>query len=171
MDLASRSSFLQEKWGLATHTWRFGLTRHVWLMRKREKIKNSIERENLENSTIRKCSQSFLIISLLHEGFKFLFIGQGQVDIWHHLRGLPEASSSSNLKFNNKISFSHELEIKNSAATIIASWGILHECEKFSHVHAKSAWQFSFVCNTIPPFGSFHIVIRNENIWFLSFLL
>ena len=28
----------------------------------------------------------------LHEKFKFLFIGQGQVDTWHHLRGLPEAS-------------------------------------------------------------------------------
>ena len=46
-----------------------------------------ILRENLENSTIRKC----LKVSS-NEKIKFLFIGQGQVDTWHHLRGLPEAS-------------------------------------------------------------------------------
>ena len=41
---------------------------------------------------------------------KFLFIGQCQVDTWHHLRGLLEASSSSNLEFNNKMTMLQELK-------------------------------------------------------------
>ena len=53
-----------------------------------------MERENLENSTIRNVKKKF------HEKIKFLFIGQGQVDTWHHLRGLPEAFSPRNLEKN-----------------------------------------------------------------------
>ena len=34
----------------------------------------------------------------LNESITFLFICQGQVDTWHHLRGLSEASSSRNLE-------------------------------------------------------------------------
>ena len=34
----------------------------------------------------------------LNESITFLFIGQGQVDTWHHLRGIPNASSSKNLE-------------------------------------------------------------------------
>ena len=46
----------------------------------------------------------------LNEKIKFLFIGQGQVDTWHHLRDLPEASSLRNLEFSNKIVISHEIQ-------------------------------------------------------------
>ena len=61
IDLASRSSLLQEKRDLATHAWRFGLTRHVWLARKWGKIDNSIERENLENFAIRNVRKVHLM--------------------------------------------------------------------------------------------------------------
>ena len=47
--------------------------------------------------------------SFSHEKFKFLFMGQGQVDNWHHLRGISKAFSSSNLEFNNKMTISHKL--------------------------------------------------------------
>ena len=52
-----------------------------------------ILRENLENCTIRKC----LKVSS-NEKIKFLFIGQGQVETWHYLKCLPEASSLRNLE-------------------------------------------------------------------------
>ena len=68
------------------------------------KVENSLERENLENFTIRKC----LKVSL-NEKIKFLFIVQGQVDTWHYLRGLPEASSPRNLEFSNKMLILHEI--------------------------------------------------------------
>ena len=45
-----------------------------------------------------------------YEKIKFLFIGQGQVNTWHHLKGLLEASSSSNLEFNNNMVISHEIK-------------------------------------------------------------
>ena len=47
--------------------------------------------------------------AFLHKKIKFLFIGQGQVDAWHHLRGFSEAPSSNNLEFNHKMTISHEL--------------------------------------------------------------
>ena len=40
----------------------------------------------------------------------FLFIGQGQVDTWHYLRDLPEASSLRNLEFSNKIVILHKIQ-------------------------------------------------------------
>ena len=43
----------------------------------------------------------------LNEKINFLFIGQGQVDTWHYLRDLPEASSLRNLEFSNKIVILH----------------------------------------------------------------
>ena len=45
-----------------------------------------------------------------NEKIKFLFIDQGQVDTWHHLKGRLEASSSSSLEFNNKMVISHEIK-------------------------------------------------------------
>ena len=57
-------------------------------------------------------------------------------------------------------------------------WSISHDCAKFSHDHAKSALKFSLSCSTNLPSGPFRIVMqnfrmimRNGNIWFLSFLL
>ena len=49
----------------------------------------------MKSFTIRKCIKKFL-----NESITFLFIGQGQKDTWHHLRGLPVASSSRNLEKN-----------------------------------------------------------------------
>ena len=43
-----------------------------------------------------------------NEKFKFLFIGQGQVDTWHHLRGISETSTFSNLELISKITISHK---------------------------------------------------------------
>ena len=63
-----------------------------------------MERENLENSTIRNVKKKF------HEKIKFLFIGQGQVDTWYHLRGFSEASPLRNLKFSNKMAILHEIQ-------------------------------------------------------------
>ena len=37
-----------------------------------------------------------------NEKFKFLFIGQGQVDTWHHLRDFLEASPFNNLELISK---------------------------------------------------------------------
>ena len=60
------------------------------------------------------------------EKIKFLFISQSQVNTWHHLRDLPEASSSSNLEFNNKMTictsstnFAWLCEISNSTVAVI----------------------------------------------------
>ena len=149
MDLTSRSSFLREKWDVATHAWRFDLTRHVWLVRKWGKMKENKEfywkKEFLEKSPI-KVSKSFF-----NDIFKFLFICQGQVDTWHHLRGLLEFSPFNNLEFGNKISISHDFqpfrtkrinfawscEISGAIAALAAFWTILHDCAKFSHIHAK----------------------------------
>ena len=39
----------------------------------------------------------------------FLFICQGQVDTWHHLKGRLEPSPFNNMEFNDKIIISHEL--------------------------------------------------------------
>ena len=116
---------------------------------------------------------------LFHEKIKFLFIGQGQVDTWHHLRGLPEASSSRNLEFNNKMVISQELKQFR-----MIMWN--KKCNN-SNLHLLGAfrmtvWNFHMIMwnrlanshlayNIIPPFGPFFIVMRNGNIWFLSFLL
>ena len=46
----------------------------------------------------------------LNEKIKFLFISKGQVDTWHHLRDLSEASSLRNLEFSNKIVILHKIQ-------------------------------------------------------------
>ena len=61
------------------------------------------EKENLENSTIKS------IQKLFNERFKFLFIGQGQVDTWQPHISLLEPSKFRNLEFSIKIMISHEL--------------------------------------------------------------
>ena len=63
----------------------------------------------LQKKFLEKISNPKYPKKLLHDKFKFLFIGQGQVDTWHHLRGFPEPSPFENLEFNNKIIISHEL--------------------------------------------------------------
>ena len=109
--------------------------------------------------------------SFSHEKIKFLFIGQGQVDTWHDLRGLSEASSSSNLEFNNKMTictsstnFAWLCEISNSTVAVIVFWSISHDYVKFSHDHEKPACRSSLSCNIIPLFGPFHMIMRNGNI-------
>lgn len=39
---------------------------------------------------------------VLNESVKFLFIGQGQVDIWQHFISLLEYSKFKNLEFDTK---------------------------------------------------------------------
>ena len=68
--------------------------------RKWRKVENYIERRSLKSSTIRKS-----IPKSPNESITFLFIGQGQKDTWHHLKGLPDAFSSRNMEKNT---FSHE---------------------------------------------------------------
>ena len=80
----------------------------------------------------------------LNESIKFLFIGQGQVDTWHHLRGLSEAYSPRNLEkiqfHTSPNKFSRLCEVENASARILSSWSILHDCTKILHGHAKSVF-------------------------------
>ena len=64
----------------------------------------------------------------LNESITFLFIGQGQVDTWHHLRGLSKASSSRNLKkihFRTSPSnFARWCEVEDLSALFSSSWSV-----------------------------------------------
>ena len=149
--------------------------------RKWRKVENYIER-NLESSKIRKYQKS------LNESISFLFIGQGQVDTWHHLRGLSEASSSRNLKkihFRTSPSnFARWCKVEDPSALFSSSLSVLHDCAKISHGHAKLLFTFPLVCcNQNPSFSfrmtmrKFHMVMRNwktcffdSSLQFLSFL-
>ena len=101
----------------------------------------------------------------LNEYIKFLFIGQGQVDTWHHLKGLLEASSSRNLEkmqfCMSSNNFAQLCEVENPSTPFSSSWSVSyghaksiftfplvycsqsplcfnsHDCANFSHVHAK----------------------------------
>ena len=108
-----------------------------------------MERENLENSTIRNVKKNF------HEKIKFLFIGQGQVDTWYHLRGFSEASPPRNLKFSNKMAILHEIqnfawlcEIKKTTTIIYAF------LEHFAWLCEIFAWSFEISFEI--PFGLQH---------------
>ena len=68
-------------------------------------------KESIEFSRERKSGKFYnykCLKSFLNEKIKFLFIGQCQMDTWHHLRGLPEAFSPRNLEFSNKMVISHD---------------------------------------------------------------
>ena len=92
-------------------------------------------------------------------------------------------SSPRNLEFSNKMSISHKIwqfrmssnnfarlcEIKNASAPILPSWSISHDCAKFLHGHAKSAFRFPFEPQQKLPSGpfrmsvrKFHMIMRNE---------
>ena len=113
--------------------------------RKWRKVENYIERRNLESSTIRKCIKKFL-----NESIKFLFIGQGQVDTWHHLRGLPEASSPRNLEkirfCTSPNKFARLCEMENASTLFSSSWSVSHDYVKISHGHVKLLFTFPLVC-------------------------
>ena len=94
-----------------------------------------------------------------NELITFLFIGQGQNDTWHHLRGLPDASSSRNLEkihFRTSLNnFAWWCEMENPSAAFSFCWSISHDCAKISHGHAKSLFTWSFEI-------TFHMVMRNH---------
>ena len=89
-----------------------------------------------------------------NELITFLFIGQGQNDTWHHLRGLPDASSSRNLEkihFRTSLNnFAWWCEMENPSAAFSFCWSISHDCAKISHGHAKSLFTFP-LCSVAKP--------------------
>ena len=86
--------------------------------------------------------------SPLNEKIKFLFIGQGQVDTWHHLRGLTEASSRRNLKFSNKIVISHEIQqFRLIVRTKKCNNNNFRLSGAFHMIMRNQPWGFPFVCN------------------------
>ena len=117
--------------------------------RKWRKVENYIKRRNLESSTIRNVSKVFKWVN------QVLFIGQGQVDTWHHLRGFSEASSSRNLEkihFRmNPSNFAQWCEVEDPLALFSSSWSVSHDCAKISHGHAKLLFTFPLVCCSQHP--------------------
>ena len=76
----------------------------------------------------------------LNESIKFLFIGQGQVDTWHHLRGLLEASSSRKYRENT---FSHEPQQFRTMVRSGGSIGIIFVfLERFAWLFKNFAWSW-----------------------------
>ena len=100
-----------------------------------KEIRELYEKRNLKSSTIRKIYQKFL-----NESITFLFIGQGQKDTWHHLRSLPDASSSRNLEKN---AFSHEPQqfrmMMRSGKSISCIFVLL---ERFAWLCEIFAWSY-----------------------------
>ena len=104
----------------------------------------------------------------LNESITFLFIGQGQVDTWHHLRGLPEASSSRNLDkcifARAPSNFAWWCEVESPSASFSSSRSVSHDCVKISHGHAKSLFTFP-LCAAAKPI-LFHFAWLCENfVW------
>ena len=122
--------------------------------RKWRKVENYIERRSMKSSTIRKC-----IKKSLNESIMFLFIGQGQVDTWHHLRNLPEASSSRNLEkcifARAPSNFAWWCEVETPLATFSFCWSVSHDCAKISHGHAKSLFTFPLCAAANPTLFHF----------------
>ena len=110
-----------------------------------------MKRRNLESFTIRKKIKKFL-----NESIPFLFIGQGQVDSWHHLRGLLETSSSRNLEkihfLMSHSNFARWCKVEDLSALFSSSWSISHDCAKISHGHEKLLLTFPLVCCSQNPF-------------------
>ena len=100
-----------------------------------------------------------------NELITFLFIGQGQNDTWHHLRGLPNASSSRNLEkihFHTSLSnFAWWCEVENPSASFSSFWSILHDCAKISHGHAKLKNMLFRLLFAISPISSFLIHLHH----------
>ena len=84
--------------------------------------------------------------SPLNEKIKFLFIGQGQVDTQHHLRGLPKASLPRNLE--KKYNFARLCEVESSSTPFLSSWSISHDCANFCMVMRN---QFSLLPFELQP--------------------
>ena len=126
--------------------------------RKWRKVENYIERRSLKSSTIRKS-----IPKSPNESIAFLFIGQGQEDTWHHLRGLLDASSSRNLeRIHFRTSFSNFAwwcEVENPSFS--SFWSVWHDCAKISHGHVKSLFTFPLYAATKPIL--FHFAWLCEN--------
>ena len=57
------------------------------------------------------------------------------MDTWHHLRGLPEASSLRNLEFSNKMTISHEIQ---QFRMIVRN---------FRMVMRNQLWNFPLICS------------------------
>ena len=98
-----------------------------------KKVENYIKRRNLESFIIRKKIKKFL-----NESIPFLFIGQGQVDSWHHLRGLLEIFF---IKEFGENTFSHEPQ---QFRTMVRSGGsisiIFVFLEHFAWLYENFAW-------------------------------
>ena len=89
-----------------------------------------------------------------------------------------EASSSSNMKFNNKKTFSHKLnqfrmvvqnqEFGNNNYNLLEHFAWL--CEIFAW-SCKISLAIFLCLQHNSTFWSIHMIMRNGNIWFLNFLL
>ena len=130
-----------------------------------KEIRESIERENLENSTIKNVPKSSL-----NEKIKLSFIGQGQVDTWHHLRGLSEASSPRNLEFSNKMTILHEVQqflmiVQNKKYKNINFRLLRAFCmtvRNFRMIMQNQFWDSPLVCSTNTFWSILH-----SHAWFL----
>ena len=100
-----------------------------------------------------------------NESITFLFIGQGQEDTWHHLRGLPDAYSSRNLeKIHFRISpsnFARWCKVEDPSTLFSSSWSVSHDCVKISHGHAKSLFHNFPMCCSHNLSVSFRMTMRN----------
>ena len=189
MDLTSRSSFLREKWDVATHAWRFDLTRHVWLVRKWGKMKENKEfywkKEFLEKSPI-KVSKSFF-----NEIFKSIYMPRSS----GHLTPFKRSSRvfsfqqsgvwQQNKHFTWFSTISHEenqfrMVMRNQWSNSSISSFLDHFawlCQIFAY-SCETTSISSLACNQFSSSGLFRLVMQNFcmimricNIWFLSFPL
>ena len=79
----------------------------------------------LQKKFLEKISNPKYPKKLLHEKFKFLFIGQGQVDTWQPLIGFLEPFRFISLEFSIKITISRKLRSFSTRTIIFArSWEI-----------------------------------------------
>ena len=116
-----------------------------------------------------------------NESITFLFIGQGQEDTWHHLRGLPDAYSSRNLeKIHFRMSPQQFRMMVQSGKSISFIFVFLERftwlCENFAWL-CEITFHVSFVCYSQVYYVSFCMTVRNwktcffdSSLQFLSFL-
>ena len=118
------------------------------------------------------------IKKFLNESIPFLFIGQGQVDTWHHLRGLPETSSSRNMEKIHFLvrpsNFARWCEVEDLSALFSSSWSVskllltflLVCCSQnsfcfISHGHVKLKNMLFRLLFAISPISSFLIHLHH----------